>query len=96
MGHLHETCQMFDEMPQRDEISWTTMISGYVNAKNSNEALLLFSKMWISPGLSVDPFSLSIALKVCALDFNLSYGKSFHGYLVKSGFVNSVFVGSPF
>ncbi|XWS33794.1 hypothetical protein CRYUN_Cryun22dG0113300 [Craigia yunnanensis] len=93
-GHLHEARQMFDGMPLRDEISWTTMISGYVNAMNSNEALLLFSKMWVSPGLSVDPFSLSIALKVCPLDFNLNYGKSLHGYLVKSGFINSVFAGS--
>ncbi|XP_022751402.1 putative pentatricopeptide repeat-containing protein At3g47840 [Durio zibethinus] len=93
-GHLHEARKMFDRMPQRDEISWTTIISGYVNAKNSREALLLFSKMWVSPGLSMDPFSLSIALKVCALDFDLNYGESLHGYLVKSGFVNSVFVGS--
>ncbi|XVF15800.1 hypothetical protein REPUB_Repub09cG0187500 [Reevesia pubescens] len=93
-GHLHEARQMFDEMPQRDEISWTTMISGYVNAMNSNEALLLFSKMWVSPGLSMDPFSLSLALKICALDFNWNYGESLHGYLVKSGSLNSVFTGS--
>ncbi|XVF59667.1 hypothetical protein PTKIN_Ptkin07bG0294100 [Pterospermum kingtungense] len=93
-GLLHEARQMFDGMPHRDEISWTTMISGYVNAMNSNEALLLFSKMWVSPGVSMDPFSLSIVLKVCALDSNLNYGESLHGYLVKSGFFNSVFVGS--
>ncbi|GMI79607.1 hypothetical protein like AT3G47840 [Hibiscus trionum] len=93
-GNLHEARQVFDGMPHRDEISWTTMISGYVSAMNPNEALLLFSKMWVSPGLSMDPFCLSIALKGCALEFNLSYGESLHGYLVKSGFINSVFVGS--
>ncbi|XWS42087.1 hypothetical protein CRYUN_Cryun17cG0138700 [Craigia yunnanensis] len=93
-GHLHEARKMFDGMPQRNEISWTTMISGYVYAMNSNEALILFSKMWVSPGLSMDPISLSIAFKVCALDFNLNYGESLHGYVVKSGFINSVLVGS--
>ncbi|KAE8695157.1 putative pentatricopeptide repeat-containing protein [Hibiscus syriacus] len=93
-GHLQEARQMFDRMPHRDEISWTTMISGYVTATNSTEALLLFSKMWVSPGLSMDPFCLSIALKACALEFNFNYGESLHGYLVKSGFFNSVFVGS--
>ncbi|MBA0715689.1 hypothetical protein Golax_014575 [Gossypium laxum] len=93
-GDLHEARQMFDVMPQRDEISWTIIISGYVRAMKSSEALLLFSKMWVSPGLSMDPFCLSIALKACALEFNLNYGELLHGYLVKSGFINSVFVGS--
>ncbi|KAG8478234.1 hypothetical protein CXB51_028181 [Gossypium anomalum] len=93
-GDLHEARQMFDVMPQRDEISWTTIISGYVRAMKSSEALLLFSKMWVSPGLSMDPFCLSIALKACALEFNLNYGELLHGYLVKSGFINSVFAGS--
>ncbi|KAK5784698.1 hypothetical protein V6Z11_A11G202200 [Gossypium hirsutum] len=93
-GDLHEARQMFDVMPQRDEISWTTIISGYVRAMKSSEALLLFSKMWLSPGLSMDPFCLSIALKACALEFNLNFGELLHGYLVKSGFINSVFAGS--
>nr|KJB43465.1 hypothetical protein B456_007G201600 [Gossypium raimondii] len=93
-GDLHEARQMFDVMPQRDEVSWTIIISGYVRAMKSSEALLLFSKMWVSPGLSTDPFCLSIALKACALEFNLNYGELLHGYLVKSGFINSVFAGS--
>ncbi|TYI56371.1 hypothetical protein E1A91_D11G204900v1 [Gossypium mustelinum] len=93
-GDLHEARQMFDVMPQRDEVSWTIIISGYVRAMKSSEALLLFSKMWVSPGLSMDPFCLSIALKACALEFNLNYGELLHGYLVKSGFINSVFAGS--
>ncbi|MBA0803066.1 hypothetical protein Gohar_013315 [Gossypium harknessii] len=93
-GDLHEARQMFDVMPQRDEISWTIIISGYVRAMKSSEALPLFSKMWVSPGLSMDPFCLSIALKACALEFNLNYGELLHGYLVKSGFINSVFAGS--
>lgn len=93
-GHLIEARNMFDKMPHRDEISWTNMISGYVNALDSSEALVLFSNMWVQPGLGMDQFILSLALKACALSMNLYYGEQLHGYLMKSGFVNSVFVGS--
>lgn len=93
-GHLRDARNMFDKMPHRDEISWTTLISGYVNAMDSFEALSLFSKMWVEPQLTIDPFILSLALKACAQNVNCSYGESLHGYSLKTGLVDSVFVGS--
>ena len=93
-GHLNNARQLFDKMLQRDEISWTTIISGYVNGMNTTEALSLFSKMWVEPGLHMDPFILSLALKACGLNMSVSFGESLHGYSVKTDFVNSVFVGS--
>lgn len=93
-GDLNAARRMFDKMPHRDEISWTNMISGYVNASDSCEALVLFSNMWVQPGVRMDHFVLSLALKACALNMNLYYGELLHGYSVKSSFVNSVFVGS--
>lgn len=93
-GRLTDARKMFDELPYRDEITWTNMISGYVNASDSSEALALFSNMWVQPGRSMDQFTLSLALKACALNMNLDYGTLLHGYSVKSGLVNSVFVGS--
>ncbi|XP_075655827.1 putative pentatricopeptide repeat-containing protein At3g47840 [Castanea sativa] len=93
-GGLNAARRMFDKMPHRDEISWTNMISGYVNASDSCEALVLFSNMWVQPGVRMDHFVLSLALKACALNMNLYYGELLHGFSVKSSFVNSVFVGS--
>ncbi|KAE9466632.1 hypothetical protein C3L33_01472, partial [Rhododendron williamsianum] len=75
-------------------LSWTTMISGYVNASDSSEALKLFYKVWVEPDLAMDDFALSIALKACGLHLNEKHGEILHGYSVKTGFVNSVFVGS--
>lgn len=93
-GHLSDAHRMFDEMPQRDVISWTTIISGYVRAMKAVEALLLFLNMWVEPGSQMDPFILSIAFKACAQDMNINFGTSLHGYCIKTGFFNSVFVGS--
>ncbi|KAI4352112.1 hypothetical protein L6164_006394 [Bauhinia variegata] len=93
-GQLCEAKNTFDKMPHRDEVSWTTMIAGYVNAKNSNEALSLFSNMLVQPGLKMDPFMISIALKACAISMNMYNGELLHAFSVKSGLINSVFVGS--
>ncbi|KAM1261766.1 hypothetical protein ACFX13_027695 [Malus domestica] len=93
-GKVGDARNMFDKMPQRDEISWTSMISGYVGVSDASEALVLFSHMWVQPGICMDPFVLSVVLKACGLGLNLSYGEVIHGYSIKSCFVNSVFVGS--
>ncbi|XP_057499234.1 putative pentatricopeptide repeat-containing protein At3g47840 [Actinidia eriantha] len=93
-GHLEDARQVFDTMSYRDVVTWTTMISGYVNASDSSEALSLFSKLWVEPNVGMDPFVLSVALKACGLNLNVTYGELLYGYSVKTGFVNSVFVGS--
>ncbi|KAL6218175.1 hypothetical protein ACLB2K_011391 [Fragaria x ananassa] len=95
LGHVKHARKVFDEMRMRDEVSWTNMISGYVGVSDSSQALALFSDMWVQhPGFSMDPFLLSVALKACGLGGELTYGGALHGCSVKSGFVNSVFVGS--
>ncbi|KAL3527130.1 hypothetical protein ACH5RR_011786 [Cinchona calisaya] len=94
MGQLSDARKMFDELPQRDEISWTNMIAGYVNVSDMSEALSLFSRMWVEPNLQMDPFALSLALKACGLSMNEKYGESLHGNSMKTGLVNSVFVGT--
>ncbi|XP_010272292.1 PREDICTED: putative pentatricopeptide repeat-containing protein At3g47840 isoform X2 [Nelumbo nucifera] len=93
-GHINDARSLFDKMLHRDEITWTTMISGYIGASNATEALILFSHMWTDPMIRMDPFILSVALKACGRILELKPGESIHGYSVKSGFVNSVFVGS--
>lgn len=94
LGKLCEARDMFDKMAHRDEISWTNLIAGYVNAADSNEALILFSNMWVEPGLQKDQFVVSVALKACAHGMNVYFGELLHGFSVKSGLINSVFVGS--
>nr|CAD1834267.1 unnamed protein product [Ananas comosus var. bracteatus] len=42
---LNEARHLFDEMPHRDEVSYTTIISGYVRASDPLGALSLFSRM---------------------------------------------------
>ncbi|XP_027907383.1 putative pentatricopeptide repeat-containing protein At3g47840 [Vigna unguiculata] len=93
-GQLCKARNMFEKMDHRDEISWTTLIGGYVNASDSYEALFLFSNMWVQPELQIDQFMISVALKACALGVNICLGELLHGFSVKSGLITSVFVSS--
>ncbi|XP_051140337.1 putative pentatricopeptide repeat-containing protein At3g47840 [Andrographis paniculata] len=93
-GELKSARNLFDTLPQRDEVTWTIMISGYVNASNLSEALSLFSKMSAQPTIRVDPFALSLALKACGLNSDVNYGETLHAYSTKVGLITSVFVGS--
>ncbi|KAL1187943.1 putative pentatricopeptide repeat-containing protein [Cardamine amara subsp. amara] len=94
-GNLRAARQMFDKMPQRDIVSWTVIIKGYVTANNSDEALILFSTMrFVAPTVSPDTSVLSVVLKACGQSSNISYGESLHAYAVKTSLMSSVFVGS--
>ncbi|CAJ1949296.1 unnamed protein product [Sphenostylis stenocarpa] len=93
-GQLCKARNMFEKIDHRDEVSWTTLLGGYVNASDPYEALFLFSNMWVQPGLQRDQFMISVALKACGLGLHICLGELLHGFSVKSGLINSVFVSS--
>lgn len=47
-GCLGDARQVLDEMPERNVVSWTAMISGYTQAGYASEALHLFEQMQMS------------------------------------------------
>lgn len=42
---LEDACQLFDKMPERNVASWSTMIAGYAQNSDGENALALFQKM---------------------------------------------------
>eukprot|EP01018_Ginkgo_biloba_P016130 Gb_14867 [translate_table: standard] len=84
-GCIDSACQVFDKMPKRDVVSWTAMITGYVQNEHEEEALILFYRMLLN-GIPPDPFTFAIVLKACASLASLEYGKQAHSYLIKAEF----------
>lgn len=41
-GHMLSAQHLFDEMPERNVVTWNSLISGYVNAKNPEMAVERF------------------------------------------------------
>ncbi|XP_020592271.1 pentatricopeptide repeat-containing protein At4g39530 [Phalaenopsis equestris] len=96
-GLLHEACQLFDGMPQRNIISWSSMISMYTQHFQAEDALFLFSCFRRSSTFSENPneFILSSILRACCQSEVLTgCAVQVHGLAVKTGLALDVFVGT--
>ncbi|KAL8249241.1 hypothetical protein R6Q59_006109 [Mikania micrantha] len=88
-GLLKQARQLFDEMPDRDVVAWTTMISGYTARECYNYAWMMFKDM-MREGLDhPNAFTFSSVLKACKGMKSGSCGASGHGLALKYGFVGS-------
>ncbi|KAG2372479.1 Pentatricopeptide repeat-containing protein [Vigna angularis] len=71
---------MFDEIPEKDIISWTSMISGLVQCQYPSESLDLFCQMQGS-GFEPDGVILTGVLSACASLGLLDCGRWVHQYI---------------
>ncbi|CAK9157408.1 unnamed protein product [Ilex paraguariensis] len=85
--------KLFDEMPHRDNVSWNSMIAGYVNCGNFDCAweCLKFMKRC---GFQVDGYTFGSILKGVALNGCLFFGQQVHSDIVKTGFEGNIYAGS--
>lgn len=92
-GDIVDARQMFNEMPEKNVVSWSGLISGYTQFGENEEALRLF-KQALAEGVGVNDFTLSSVIRVCGSSTLLELGKQIHGLSVKTSFDSSSFVGS--
>ncbi|RVX08764.1 putative pentatricopeptide repeat-containing protein [Vitis vinifera] len=76
---------LFSKMPEKDVISWSTMIACYANNEAANEALNLFHEM-IEKRFEPNSVTVVSALQACAVSRNLEEGKKIHKIAVWKGF----------
>ncbi|KAI8546589.1 hypothetical protein RHMOL_Rhmol07G0130700 [Rhododendron molle] len=81
---LADAHKVFDEIPQPSEVSWNSLISGYVHSGQFRSALDLFLQLDRSE-ICADSFSFTAALSVCGQLSLLQLGKLIHSKVVKVG-----------
>jgi len=85
--------QLFDEMPQRDTVSWNSVISGYVNTDNLDSTWQLLNAMRVS-GHTFDNHTFGSTLKGVARAQRLELGQQLHSVMIKMRLNENVFSGS--
>ncbi|XP_039022888.1 putative pentatricopeptide repeat-containing protein At5g52630 [Hibiscus syriacus] len=90
---IKDARKLFDEMPERNVVSWSGMIYGYAQFGEFEEALGLF-KQALYERLDVNDFTFSSVVQVCANSTLLQLGKQIHGLCFKTNYDLSSFVGS--
>ncbi|XP_028803594.1 putative pentatricopeptide repeat-containing protein At3g01580 [Neltuma alba] len=84
-GAIKIAANLFKEMPNKDIISWSTMVACYANNGAGNNALDLFNEM-IDKGVEPNSVTVVSALRACASTSNLEVGIQIHKLAVDKGF----------
>ena len=78
---------LFDEIPQKDVVSWNVLVSCCLRNKRSRDALALFDAMrGGTDGCEPDEVTCLLALQACASLNALEFGERIHGYVEDRGY----------
>ncbi|GKV22081.1 hypothetical protein SLEP1_g31980 [Rubroshorea leprosula] len=92
-GYLGDAMKVFDDIPDRNIVSWTAIISGCIDASQHREAIDLFRRL-LEMGVRPDGFSLNRVLSACTLLGDLSTGEWIDRYIRESGMAGNLFVAT--
>ena len=92
-GVIKAVQKLFDGSPQRDLVSWTTLIQGYVKMGLLREGVATFFEMCDS-NLRADEMTLVIVLSACSKLGDLELGQKIHDYMRDNEVNSDVFVGN--
>ncbi|KAF5201697.1 Pentatricopeptide repeat [Thalictrum thalictroides] len=92
-GRTNDARKGFDQLQEADLVLWTSMIGGYVQNGENEEALSLYGRMEIE-GVLPNELTMVSILKACSSLAALEQGKQIHARTIKYGFGLEVPVGS--
>nr|AYM00546.1 pentatricopeptide repeat protein [Salvia miltiorrhiza] len=92
-GSLDNARRVFDEMPERNVVSWSVMMYGCIEMADWEEALRLF-KGALCHGLDVNDFTLSSVIGLCGDLTLFELGKQMHSLCLKMNYYSTSFTGS--
>ncbi|GMH07965.1 hypothetical protein Nepgr_009805 [Nepenthes gracilis] len=90
-GNLDDAHRVFDDIPDKNVVSWTAVISGYIGAGQFREAVDMFKSL-LEMGSRPDCFILVRVLSACAQLGDVESGEWIHRYADESGIGRNVFV----
>lgn len=93
-GRLEDACKVFDEISDKNTVSWTAVISGFVNSGMFREAVDMFHRLLYS-GLKPDGFIIVRILSACAHLGDSATGVWIDQYVtVESGMGRNLFIST--
>ncbi|CAK9139411.1 unnamed protein product [Ilex paraguariensis] len=93
LGVILDSCQVFDNMTEHNEVSWNSMISGFTANGLHVEALSYFLRMK-KEGFVPNMYTLASVLKAVGNLGDISKGKQVHKYVSELGLETNVLVGT--
>ncbi|WCJ25843.1 Tetratricopeptide repeat (TPR)-like superfamily protein [Euphorbia peplus] len=84
-GMIVDARKVFDEMTERNAVTWSTMISGYAIQRMCKEGLEVFELMRVDDDEEMNEFVVTSVLSAVADPEYVSDGRKIHGLAIKKG-----------
>jgi pentatricopeptide repeat protein len=84
-GSMKDARNVFDTMQLRNVVSWTSMISGYSQNGQENDAIIMYIQMTQS-GQFPDQLTFGSIIKACCIAGDIELGRQLHAHVNKSWF----------
>lgn len=94
-GEMEDAARNFKEFLTRDVVSWTALMTGYVQCLDFNMALKVFQN-FRRTRIPLDKHCVSTTLNACTGLKDLNKGRQLHSLVLKLGLLSSDFVVSSF
>ncbi|KAK4285098.1 hypothetical protein QN277_001840 [Acacia crassicarpa] len=88
--------KVFEEMPQKNVVSWSAVIAGFIQNGYVQGALSLFARMHSEGATKPNEFTLVSALQACSLAECVTQAHQIYALIVKSGFGSNIFLVNAF
>ncbi|KAL9689093.1 hypothetical protein QQ045_033524 [Rhodiola kirilowii] len=87
--------KVFDRMPERNVVSWTSIISGYAQSDLYKDAIQMFREMQ-NEGFKADPSTISSVASACGNSGALDLGRWVHSFCERIGIEMNPIVKNAF
>ncbi|RWV81574.1 hypothetical protein GW17_00056988 [Ensete ventricosum] len=89
-GLLSTAERVFFEMPVRDDVSWNSLVDGYVSNGEGWRSLVCIKQMQEDFGMKLDWFAITSAVAACSLELCLEQGKEIHCHVIRNGLESDI------
>ncbi|KAL3522524.1 hypothetical protein ACH5RR_015358 [Cinchona calisaya] len=92
-GDMDGAVCVFENMEEKNIVSWTSMIAGYAREGLFHEAIELYREMR-KKGINPDVFTVTSILHACACSGSLENGMEVHEYIIEKSMVSNLAVSN--
>lgn len=92
-GMMESARKVFDNLSKRNVVTWTSLMSGYINNSRPELALCVFKEM-LEAGTYPTNYTLGVVLNACSSLCDFDVAKQIHGYIVKYDLDHDASIGN--
>ncbi|KAM7255164.1 hypothetical protein ACFE04_020405 [Oxalis oulophora] len=90
-GFVDMAVETFQKMPERNSVTFNSMLAGFCQNGEPRKALFLFVQM-VKMGLELSDFTLTSILHACGMLMEVKLSEQIHGFILKVGHKSNAFV----